>query len=58
VYTTPREKEAKAGWGIEDREDGGTHPPFPDEFENKGVAKWAPVSIRKERANFVCGDGR
>jgi hypothetical protein len=24
--------------------EGGTPPPFLDEFENKGIAKWVPVS--------------
>jgi hypothetical protein len=23
----------------------GVHPPFLDEFENKGVAKWVPVDV-------------
>jgi hypothetical protein len=32
--------------------EGGTPPPFLDEFENKGVAKWAPISRRKERGDF------
>jgi hypothetical protein len=31
----------------------GVHPPpFLDEFENKGFAKWVPVSAGKERGDF------
>ena len=31
----------------------GVHPPhYMQEFENTGIAKWVPVSARKERVDF------
>jgi hypothetical protein len=57
-----RVRNSMSGKGI-DRERAGTSaalnvrtsggPPFLQEFKNKGVAEWAPVSERNERGDFL-----